>query len=150
MARLISLGFAIGPDRNINAISFDQVVEHVTETLADSICWTHQNYCIGKNQQYPNSEACKNFLTQAVRFGKAHELGQNTLLCRSVHEQMVQWRPAVHCSHIGPSGGGMCTDDQTYVNVVTQNHFTSLPFSDTKHAFPRTYEWAQYPWATKI
>ncbi|KAH7337904.1 hypothetical protein BKA66DRAFT_577429 [Pyrenochaeta sp. MPI-SDFR-AT-0127] len=113
---------------DIKATSPDQAIGYVTNTLADSICRTHQNHCTGENQQYSSSEACLKYLTQTVRFGKAHELGQNTLLCRSVHEQMVQWRPAVHCPHIGPSGGGMCTDDQTYGNVVLQKHFTNTPF----------------------
>jgi hypothetical protein len=117
---------------DINATSPGQAREYATKILAESICRTHQNYCTEENQQYDNSEACLHFLTQTTRFGKAHELGQNTLLCRSVHEQMVQWRPHVHCPHIGPSGGGMCTDDQTYAAVVQQKHFTNTPFVQYK------------------
>jgi hypothetical protein len=117
---------------DINATSPDQATEYVTNTISYSICRTHQNHCTRENEQYSNFEECLEFLSQNIRFGKAHELGQNTLLCRSVHEQMAQWRPAVHCPHIGPSGGGMCTDDQTYANVVLQNHFTNTPFVHCK------------------
>lgn len=35
--------------------------------------------------------------------------------------------PSVHCPHIGPSGGGYCTDDLTYEGVVTQPYFTNQP-----------------------
>lgn len=112
----------------IGATNTDQAVQFVTKTLANSICKTAQDHCTGANQQYPNMDACLQFLTQKIRFGKAYELGQNTLLCRSVHEQMVPLRPAFHCPHIGPSGGGMCNDDLTYTDVVLQKHFTNTAF----------------------
>ena len=44
----------------------------------------------------------------------------NTLMCRSVHELMVKHRPEVHCSHIGPTGGGQCDDSTTYVERVVE------------------------------
>jgi hypothetical protein len=113
---------------SINATTSDQAKAFVASTLAFSICQTHQTYCNGTNQQYSNSAKCFYFLTQSIRFGQPHELGGNTLLCRSVHEQMVQYRPSVHCPHIGPSGGGMCVDDQTYAEKVLQKYFTNTPF----------------------
>ena len=41
---------------------------------------------------------------------------------------MVSLRPDEHCSHIGPTGGGMCVDDQDYAAVVTDNYFTNSDF----------------------
>lgn len=33
---------------------------------------------------------------------------------------MVPIRPSVHCPHLGPTGGGFCSDDRTYAGTVTQ------------------------------
>lgn len=41
---------------------------------------------------------------------------------------MVPLRPEVHCPHIGPSGGGMCADDRTYVGNLEENYFVNSPF----------------------
>ena len=54
--------------------------------------------------------------------------GRNTLLCRMVHQNMIPFRPEVHCPHIGKTGGGYCVDDLTYGGVVTSNPFTNSPF----------------------
>lgn len=107
--------------------STTQVIEFFTIVLSKSICQTHQTYCNGTNQQYADYSACYNFLTTKVRFGKAYELGMNTILCRMIHENMVPLRPSLHCFHIGPAGGGYCTDDMTYRAVVNQLYFTNQP-----------------------
>lgn len=105
-----------------------ETVAALTAVLAKSICQIHDNYCTGENQQYDDNASCLQFLTEGVRFGEDYELGRNTLLCRSIHQQMVQYRPDVHCSHIGLTGGGMCVDDQTYEQKVLQDYFTLAPF----------------------
>ena len=48
-----------------------------------------------------------------------------------VHQNMVPYRPNVHCPHIGKTGGGYCNDDMTYDGTVTQNYFTTFPFGYT-------------------
>ncbi|KAL4784383.1 hypothetical protein BJX76DRAFT_357115 [Aspergillus varians] len=98
--------------------------------LASTICQTHDQYCVGENQQYASTDECVHFLTSEIRFGRAYELGRNTLLCREVHEHMVQYRPTEHCPHIGPTGGGYCVDDQGYQDVVTERYFKEsfVPF----------------------
>lgn len=106
-----------------NATSPPQAVEILTRALASSICETATTYCNGTNTQYSNMAACYQYLTQEVRFGEAYELGRNTVLCRMVHQNMVPFRPSVHCPHIGPSGGGYCTDDTTYVGTVEEDYF---------------------------
>lgn len=45
-----------------------------------------------------------------------------------IHQNMVPLRPEVHCPHIGPSGGGMCVDDRTYVGNLEENYFVNTPF----------------------
>ncbi|CAO1598941.1 hypothetical protein XANCAGTX0491_002689 [Xanthoria calcicola] len=100
----------------------------LTQTIAKSICGTAVKSCNGTNTQYASPTECFNFLTKQVRFGKAYELGKNTLLCRMVHQNMVPFRPDVHCSHIGPSGGGYCSDDKSYVQTVSENYFDRSPY----------------------
>ena len=101
----------------------------ITLPLAQSICAVADQYCNGTLVQYNSTAACLDFLTTGVRFGKPYELGRNTLLCRMVHQNMVAYRPAVHCPHIGPTGGGYCTDDLTYEGVVEDVSWcsTNLP-----------------------
>lgn len=41
---------------------------------------------------------------------------------------MVPLRPEAHCPHIGPSGGGMCVDDRTYIGNLEENYFVNTPF----------------------
>ncbi|KAJ5622911.1 hypothetical protein N7490_011516 [Penicillium lividum] len=109
----------------------DGAVSIVTKVLAADICNTHDTYCTGDNQQYPvNGTSCYDYLTQKIRFGKSYELGRNTLLCREVHDHMVQYRPDVHCMHIGPTGGGYCVDDRSYQQTVLQRYFNEswIPF----------------------
>ena len=119
-----------GVATKINATSPDQAVAYVSDILAKTICTTHDKYCTGSDQQYSDNAACYAFLTKSIRFGKSYELGRNTLLCREVHEHMVQYRPDVHCPHIGPTGGGYCVDDMNYEQTVLQKYFDDswIPF----------------------
>lgn len=107
-----------------------EIQRQLAGLLASTICQTHDQYCLDENKQYETNEACVDFLTNTVRFGKAYELGRNTLLCREVHEHMVQYRPTEHCPHIGPSGGGYCVDDKDYAAMVTERYFKQpfIPF----------------------
>lgn len=119
------LGYA---GKKLGTSSAAETVALLTATLSKSICQIHDKHCTGANQQYDDNAACVDFLTNKTRFGQGYELGLNTLLCRSVHQQMVQYRPDVHCPHIGPSGGGMCVDDESYEDKVLEDYFKLMPF----------------------
>lgn len=108
--------------------SSTEVIADVTALLAKSICTTADMYCTGNNTQYSGFEQCFNYLTQDIPFGSSFQLGMDTLLCRMVHQNMVPFRPDVHCSHIGPSGGAYCVNDLQYADVVTQRYFKNTPF----------------------
>ncbi len=114
--------------RKLGSPTVAEAITTLAHTLATGICQVHDKHCTGANKQYRDTTECISFLTEGIRFGKDYELGRNTLLCRSVHQQMVQFRPEVHCPHIGPSGGGMCVDDQTYEEKVLEKYFTNAPF----------------------
>ncbi|RAL17676.1 uncharacterized protein BO97DRAFT_430641 [Aspergillus homomorphus CBS 101889] len=100
-----------------------EATAYLTQLLATQICATHDAYCTGGNKQYESADACYAFLTTGIRLGKDYELGRNTLLCREVHEHMVQYDPSMHCPHIGPTGGEYCVDDQSYAEKVLQRYF---------------------------
>lgn len=109
--------------KKINAEPPEQVLEYVSDLLAKSVCATHERHCNGSNQQFENTTSCYDFMTKSIPFGKGYQLGGNTLLCRDVHEHMVQYRPDVHCAHLGPSGGGYCVDDRSYGRTILQEYF---------------------------
>ena len=127
-------------------VSLAQTMDYVQAKLAKSICTTAEKYCIAGLRQYQNLTQCYNFLTNKTRLGKAYELGtcfkgsfpveyiltrvtgRDTVLCRMVHQNMVPLRPAVHCPHIGPTGGGFCDDLLSYSDTVEANYFTNSPF----------------------
>jgi hypothetical protein len=98
-------------------------VQKVTHALAGSICNSEQTYCNGTNTQFESWDNCVDFLTKDVRMGQSFELGMNTLLCRSVHEVMIKYRPDVHCSHVGRDGGGMCDDSISYLEKSNEVYF---------------------------
>ncbi|KAJ7788560.1 hypothetical protein B0H13DRAFT_2395015 [Mycena leptocephala] len=57
-----------------------------------------------------------------IPLGEIWQAGQNTAICRYVHTPMLPYRPAVHCPHVGPTGGDMCFD-HTYESMVVDNPF---------------------------
>jgi hypothetical protein len=102
-----------------------------TDNIAKSICKTHSSYCKGANVQYDSDQDCYDFLTKEIRVGQSFELGMNTLLCRNVHEMMVRFRPDVHCSHIGKTGGQQCDDSTSYQERVGEEYYTNAPWLAT-------------------
>jgi hypothetical protein len=80
----------------LGANSSAQAIQILTGALANSICIAEEQFCVGENQQYASKDACVAFLTQNVRFGQPFEMGQDTIMCRSIHQNMVPYRPAVH------------------------------------------------------
>lgn len=111
--------------------SLEEASKKTVDKLATSICNTHTKHCNGSNAQYESWDACYRFVTEDIRVGQSFELGMNTLVCRSVHELMVKYRPEVHCSHIGPSGGGQCDDSTTYVERVSDKLDQNSPWIAT-------------------
>ncbi|GMM35202.1 hypothetical protein DASC09_025270 [Saccharomycopsis crataegensis] len=98
-------------------------LEIYTGLAIESICEVHQEYCLGENQQYSSYETCVAFLS-TVRLGQGFEGGRDTIFCRNLHQVMLPFRPAVHCPHIGPTGGDMCTDTDTSYNEIVDTYST--------------------------
>lgn len=138
--------------RQFRTNSTQSTIRALQKAIAKSICGTSQKYCKGENAQYKSESECLGFLTREVRFGAAYELGsslffrkgwgelkglltcgfshsgKNTLLCRMVHQNMVPYRPEVHCPHVGKEGGGYCVDDKGYEETIREDFFTNSPY----------------------
>jgi hypothetical protein len=94
--------------------------------IVSSICAQHDTHCIGDNNQYPSpGPSCSEFLgAESMKFGTPGIGWSNTVVCRNTHALMVKLRPGVHCSHIGPNGGGQCIDSPYgYFDETTSAHF---------------------------
>lgn len=112
----------------LGAKSKTQALQVLKGVLAKSICSTAMENCKGDDAQYDSLQECREYLTKTVRFGAPYELGRNTLACRMVHQNMVPFRPTVHCSHLGKTGAGYCTDNTDYAGTVNASFFTNSPF----------------------
>ncbi|KAF1984169.1 hypothetical protein K402DRAFT_381294 [Aulographum hederae CBS 113979] len=114
----------------VNASTPAEAQRKLHTLIAHSICETHTKYCANSTAtiQYPTEAACVEYLAGRTRFGMAYEGGMDTLLCRSVHQNMISFRPELHCAHIGPGGGDMCVDDYTYDKKVTEKFFEEGSF----------------------
>lgn len=77
------------------------------EQLVQLTCQASAAFCTGTNSQYNNQADCEKFL-RSLPVGNYDSADQDNLICRSLHAALVPLRPAVHCAHIGPSGGGKC------------------------------------------
>jgi hypothetical protein len=71
------------------------------------ICAAATFLCTGPNQQYDDAEDCASFL-RGLPVGTWDSAYQDNLTCRTLHTLLVPLRPAVHCAHIGKTGGGKC------------------------------------------
>ncbi|KAL8962146.1 MAG: hypothetical protein Q9193_001413 [Seirophora villosa] len=95
--------------RQFQTNSTQSTIRTLQKAIAKSICGTSQKYCKGENAQYKSES-------------------KNTLLCRMVHQNMVPYRPEVHCPHVGKEGGGYCVDDKGYEETVREDFFTNSPY----------------------
>ncbi|CAF1275661.1 unnamed protein product [Rotaria sp. Silwood1] len=55
-------------------------------------------------------DECEQYLMTNVSYGSYDRGDQGNVACRSIHAYFVSLFPSVHCSHVGPTGGGACTD----------------------------------------
>jgi len=88
--------------------------------LVGPLCAAHAAYCTGPNAQWPSIAACTASLRATPVRPPAWRLAGNNLYCRLFHARFISVDPGTHCPHVGPSGGGKCTDDPlsyAYANV---------------------------------
>lgn len=91
------------------------------QAYAGGICTYHNISCAGTpNQQYASFGACMQYIVSLNIFNPGLRMAGNTSYCRLVHALLVRYDPKLHCPHIGPTGGGKCTNVQnTYADDFT-------------------------------
>ncbi|KAJ4490750.1 hypothetical protein J3R30DRAFT_3400017 [Lentinula aciculospora] len=119
----------IAEELNSTSTNVTELIE--LKTAAD-VCAVSSLYCTGIYQQYESQDACLSFMS-ALPFGESWQGGMNTGWCRYIHKNLVQFRPDVHCPHIGPSGGDMCID-RNYLEVTS-----AVPFNQTLLSYNSSY-----------
>lgn len=77
------------------------------EAQIQGICQAAAFFCTGPNEQYNDLAECVDFL-RSLPVGDWDAADQDNLTCRTLHTLLVPLRPAVHCPHIGRTGGGKC------------------------------------------
>ncbi|CAF1001062.1 unnamed protein product [Rotaria sp. Silwood1] len=76
----------------------------------NTICNVTQRFCTGTLQQYSSFNDCQQFLRTQIPYGSYGRADQGNVICRFVHTYFVPVLPSIHCPHVGPTGGGACTD----------------------------------------
>uniref|UniRef100_A0A6B2LX38 Uncharacterized protein n=1 Tax=Arcella intermedia TaxID=1963864 RepID=A0A6B2LX38_9EUKA len=66
-----------------------------------------QAFCTGQYQQYADVGACVNVLASKPE-NAFPMFFSDTIVCRANHLPMTTVDPALHCPHVGPTGGGAC------------------------------------------
>ncbi|KAJ3774162.1 hypothetical protein FB446DRAFT_491120 [Lentinula raphanica] len=117
--------------KELNSTSTNVTELIVLKTAAD-VCAVSSLYCTGDHQQYDSQDDCLSFMS-TLPFGESWQGGMNTGWCRYIHKNLVQYRPDVHCPHIGPTGGNMCKD-RNYLDVTN-----TVPFNRTLLSYNSSY-----------
>ncbi|GLC67338.1 hypothetical protein PLESTF_000544000 [Pleodorina starrii] len=114
-SRIVAADFTI--DRfaeYTSALGLDDVIAAVPSfptLLKNIVCQAALNYCrLPPLQQYTDMQTCMDFLS-TVPLVNTLRIQSNTVLCRYWHAALLAVAPAVHCPHVGVSGGGMCVDE---------------------------------------
>ncbi|KAL9596776.1 MAG: hypothetical protein Q9179_004503 [Wetmoreana sp. 5 TL-2023] len=89
--------------------NIDQLPPANQSSAIQTLCGTTQQLCQGNNKQYTDIEDCVKTLS-AKPFGDQDNFWSDSVRCRQLHVLLARIRPAIHCPHLGPTGGGKCVD----------------------------------------
>ncbi|KAJ7184890.1 hypothetical protein C8R46DRAFT_984001 [Mycena filopes] len=78
-------------------------------TTIEQVCGLQAQTCVGDNTVYASMADCVQTLS-GKPFGRMDEAWGDNVVCRTIHVLLTKFRPAVHCPHVGPTGGGKCVD----------------------------------------
>jgi len=100
--------------------------------IANSLCPGIQFNCQGANQQYASVAQCVAYVGSlpTATWDKAN---QANIPCVSLHLLLTFMFPDIHCPHVGPTGGGFCTNDHTYSWDFTAVPSDLMAFADPNY-----------------
>jgi hypothetical protein len=98
---------------DVNVLNLERVndpPELFRPQAIQAICGGITATCGASFPQYNGSfEECVTHMN-SIPFGSSSNLRSDTVMCRSLHLLLAQFRPQLHCMHTGPDGGGKCID----------------------------------------
>ncbi|CAF2854648.1 unnamed protein product [Rotaria sp. Silwood2] len=98
-----------GQIRNLG-LTLDPSTDAERQAIINIICTVQQIYCNGTLKQYSSVNDCEQYLMTQIPYGSFDRGDQGNVICRAIHTNFVPLLPSVHCPHVGPTGGGACTD----------------------------------------
>ncbi|CAF1267165.1 unnamed protein product [Rotaria sp. Silwood1] len=95
--------------RNVG-LTLDPRTDEERQAKINTICNVTQRFCTGILQQYSSFNDCQQFLRTQIPYASYDRADEGNVICRFVHTYFVPLLPSIHCPHVGPTGGGACTD----------------------------------------
>ncbi|GIL74848.1 hypothetical protein Vretifemale_4641 [Volvox reticuliferus] len=109
----------------LQALQLDSMLSQdpsIPQSIVASVCNASAAFCSSPGlEHYADFASCAGFLS-SIPFMNPLRTQANSVLCRLVHASLVAYAPQIHCSHIGPTGGGVCIDEPYSA------YYTSSPF----------------------
>ena len=106
----------IGAEINFRHLGTESDLPLATPSIyiAAALCPKIQADCTGANQQYASVAACEAYVggLPVVSWDKGN---QANVPCIELHQILIEVFPDIHCPHVGPTGGGMCTNVHNYL-----------------------------------
>lgn len=78
--------------------------------IASVVCNVTMRVCTGSLQQYESVPACVEYLKVRPFIPARGAIAADCGICRVVHTILLPFDLSTHCPHVGPTGGGACTD----------------------------------------
>ncbi|CAF1422289.1 unnamed protein product [Adineta ricciae] len=141
----ITLLTMIAFDEQFKVCGYEAVVPNAGLTLdfapeeysfvISNLCQAIQITCpVGSsNQQYTDVNECISFLSEPqTPFGSYDRADQNNVVCRLIHIQLAAIAPAIHCPHVGKTGGGACTNKTSQSYFEGMSDFVSCAYQSQK------------------
>jgi len=119
--------------RHLGTLSdFPDCVPGLNVQIANSLCPAIQFNCVGANQQYSSVAQCVSYVGSlpTATWDKAN---QANIPCVSLHLLLTFMFPDIHCPHVGPTGGGFCTNDHVYSWDFTAVPSDLMVFADPNY-----------------
>jgi hypothetical protein len=108
-------------DRTVPPIAGYPAMLTAHNNTIKSTCAAIQQRCTGAYQQYTSVDDCYSYVSTIDGGGWARG-DQASLQCVSLHLILTQFRPDVHCMHVGRGGGGKCTAHAAKTFYETDEH----------------------------
>jgi len=90
------------------------------EAECDDYCRVNRTACTGEFAVYENPRQCQAVCNATRKGDRARDTGgQDSVACRLYHSYFALGQPSPHCSHSGPTGDKICSDDgENHPNCV--------------------------------